>query len=76
MKLTIGISMKKSNEYLYGEDIEVPEIPQEIVVRRIELLNEHLEEILAEPYFSREAFRCNAVIKALSFWENINNKDI
>jgi len=40
----------KTNEYLYGKDVEVPEIPPEVKMRRIELLNEKLEELLDVPF--------------------------
>jgi len=39
-----------TNEYLYGKDIDVPEIPEDIIMRRIELLKEHLEELLEHSY--------------------------
>jgi len=63
-----------ANEYLYGEEVEVPEIPQEVVVRRLELLKEHLAELLDHTYYDRDAARCNAVLKAIKFWENINKE--
>lgn len=74
MKLIIDTYMKKSNEYLYGEDIEVPELPQEFVMRRVELLNEHLTELLEVHYDSRDGKRCNDVMKAIDFWSSINDK--
>ena len=61
-------------EYLYGTDVEVPEIPQEIIVRRIELLKEHLGELLEHSFYTRDNKRVNAVLKAIKFWEDINNK--
>jgi len=58
--------------YLYGEDVEVPEIPNEIIVRRLELLNDHLTELLEVPWMTRDAEKCNAVLKGIKFWETIN----
>ncbi len=64
-----------TNEYLYGEGVEVPEIPQEIIVRRIELLKDNLATLLDHSYYVRDGVRCNSIIKAIKFWETINNKD-
>jgi len=64
-----------TNEYLYGEDVEVPEIPQEIIMRRIELLKDNLAELLDHSYYTRDGDRCNKILKAIRFWETINNKD-
>jgi hypothetical protein len=60
--------------YLYGEDIEVPEIPADVVMRRIELLKEHLAELLEHSYHTRDGVRCNAIIKAIKFWENLDKE--
>ena len=46
-------------EYLYGEDAEVPEIPAEVVMRRIELLKDNLEELMK---------RCSDIEEAIDFW--------
>ena len=64
----------KTNEYLYGEGVEVPEIPAEIKVRRIELLNERLNELLEVPYHMRNSIRVKAVMCAIEFWENIDKE--
>lgn len=64
-----------NNEYLYGEDVEVPDVPQEIIMRRVELLKEHLEVLLDHSVYMRDGQRCNAVIKAIKFWEDINKDD-
>jgi len=66
----------KDNTYLYGEDVEVPSIPEEIIMRRTEALKEHLHELLDHSYHIRDGERVSAVIKAIHFWENINNKDL
>lgn len=62
----------KNNAYLYGEDVEVPEIPAEVIVRRIELLKEHLEELLEIDYKTRDLERIRHVVKAISFWEKLS----
>ena len=59
-------------EYLYGKDVEVPSIPADIIMRRVELLNDNLEELLDVPFFKRDGLRVNAVIKAKEFWLKIN----
>ena len=41
----------------------------------VELLNEHLADLLDHSYHIRDAVRCNDVLKAIRFWENINKKD-
>ncbi len=64
-----------TNEYLYGEEVEVPEIPQEIIMRRIELLKDNLAELLDHSYYTRDGARVEKVLKAIRFWETINNKD-
>lgn len=63
----------KTNIYLYGEDAEVPDIPPEVIVRRIEALKDNLEELLEVDYHIRDGARCNSIIKAIKFWENIND---
>ena len=62
----------KTNAYLYGEDVEVPEIPQEIVAKRIEALNDNLEKLQNVHYLERDMERIRAVIKAIRFWLNID----
>ncbi len=65
--------LRHCNQYLYGEDAEIEPIPNELLVRRLEALNDNLRELLTKHYFDREEMRINAVIKAIDFWENINN---
>ena len=67
--------MLKSNMYLYGVD-EVPEIPQTVVVQRLVLLQGELKKLLDVHWLKRDATRCNAVLKAISFWQQINDKEI
>ena len=67
------VVVAKDNAYLYGEDVEVPTIPQDIVMRRIELLKDNLAELLNHSFYTRDGDRCNAVLKAIKHWESINN---
>ena len=62
----------KDNIYLYDTD-DVPEIPNEIIVRRLELLKDNLAELLDHSYHTRDTARVNALLKAIKFWENIND---
>ena len=63
----------KSNEYLYGVE-EVPDIPREIIVRRIELLEDNLEELLKVDYRERNGKRVRDIRNAIMFWETINER--
>jgi len=63
--------VKHSNAYLYGEDIEVPEIPADIIARRLAALADNLEELLNHSYYDRDQARVNAVLKAIKFWNTI-----
>jgi len=66
--------MKKSildDEYLYGSDVEVPEIPRDIIMRRIEILRDNLEKLLNHSYHIRDNDRVRAILKAISFWGKI-----
>jgi len=65
----------KTNNYLYGKEIEVPEIPNDIVMRRVELLKEHLSELLDQSYHTRDACRVSRVLKAIDFWTRIQKVD-
>ena len=63
----------KDNSYLYGDNVEVPTIPQDIIDKRVELLKAHLEKLLNHSYYTRDTTRVNKVIKAIDFWEKIND---
>ena len=63
-----------TNEYLYGTEVEVPEIPAELIVRRLELLNDNLELLLEVDYRVRDNERVAKVIDAIKFWETLNVK--
>jgi hypothetical protein len=64
----------KDNSYLYGEGVVVPLIPKETVDERIAILRAHLDELLEVDWRVRDGVRCNAIIKAIKFWENLNDK--
>ncbi len=61
----------KKQEYLYG-DVEVCTIPEDVIMRRVEALKDHLDELLKIDYSARDFNRVNNIVKAISFWENIN----
>jgi len=61
----------KTDEYLYGEGVEVPEIPRDIIMRRVELLREHLEILLNHSFHTRDEVRVKAIFDAIRFWEKI-----
>ena len=63
-----------SNDYLYKEGTDVPEIDSYVVMRRLEMLQEHLTELLAVDYRLRDLERTNAVVRAVNFWEHISSK--
>lgn len=64
----------KKNSYLYGHGVEVPEIPQEVIVRRLELLQENLDALLKLPPDLRDRTRIHYIHKAIHYWENINEE--
>ena len=66
----------KTNSYLYGEGVEVPEIDSYVIVRRIELLKEHLDDLMEEHYLERDTEKVRAILKAIDFWSKINEKEI
>ena len=62
-----------SKEYLYG-DAEVEPIPEELIVRRVEVLKEHLSELMVVPMMERDTKRYTAVLSAIDFWEKLNEQ--
>ena len=60
-----------TNMWLYGTE-DVPSIPEDVVAERLELLQHQLFLLNNEDYNLRDLEKRNAVIKAISFWENIN----
>ena len=65
---------KLTDEFLYGKGVEVPHIDPLVIVRRIELLNENLEELMEVQYLARDWSRVNAIIKAKTFWDKFDGK--
>ena len=67
--------MAKTNEYLYGKDVEVPLLDSEVVMRRIELLKEHREELYKPHYSKRDEAHIRDVSNAISHWENMQKEN-
>jgi len=63
-------------EYLYGKSniLKIDKVPEKLIKQRIKILNEHLSEMLDVHYTKRDTNRINAVLKAISFWKNINKQ--
>lgn len=59
------------NEYLYGL-YKPMSVPQEIIDDRVEALHKELEVQINVSFMQRDGNRCNAIIKAIKFWEDIN----
>jgi len=67
----------QSNEYLYGKDVEIEEIPAEVILSRVTPLKEHLSALTNIPLANRtyeDMVRANAVSKAVKFWNDINKR--
>lgn len=66
--------MKKLSrkEYLYGEGVDVEPIPEHVVMRRIEALKEHLDNLLEHSCYTRDTRRCNEVFAAIKWWQNLD----
>lgn len=60
--------MKTSNLELYGTE-DVPVIPADIIMRRIELLDDRLHDLYEVPYMQRDMKTIHKVEKAVKFWE-------
>jgi len=65
---------KLTDDYLYGKNVEVPHIDPLVIMRRIELLNENLEELMEVQYLARDWSRVNSIIKSIRFWETFDGK--
>jgi hypothetical protein len=61
-----------SNIYLYNTE-EVPEIPAHVIMRRLELLDDHLGELLEVSYMQRDLKKIRDVENAIKFWEEMGN---
>jgi len=59
----------QSNHYLYSY-WKVPKIPQEVIDARIKILSSELREELGLMAYNQ---RIGKLLKAITFWENINN---
>ncbi len=65
------------NSYLYGEGVEIPDIPAEILLTRITPLKEHLEEMNEISFADRtyeDTIQMGEIHKAIDFWERINER--
>ena len=62
------------NNYLFGEEVEVPEFSQYVINMRLSLLNKHLAKLLSVHYSERDNERINAIHKAISWHEKINEQ--
>jgi len=58
-------------EYLYGK-IEVPLVPEDVISKRLQALNENLSKLLDIHYLGRDVERIRDIQKAIKLWENIN----
>ena len=65
-----------TNRYLFGEDRvdEIPEFDSLVLVRRIELLNEHLSELLQVNYRDRDEHKIRDVLKAITWHEDMKRR--
>lgn len=61
-----------SNLELYGTE-DVPEVPQDIVCRRLELLEDRLSDLLEVHYTLRDLEAVSMVRKAILHWQQIND---
>jgi len=57
--------------YLYGTN-EVPEVPEDIIMRRVILLEDHLDGLLEVNYFERDTVRINKIMKLIELLKTIN----
>ena len=75
--IEVVIKTMKTNAYLYGDDVEVEEIPAEVILSRVTPLQEHFDELSDIPFNQRtypQIIQMNEVARAIDFWNNINNK--
>lgn len=70
-KYLISNKEVSQQDYLYGEDVEVPSVSLEVIERRIKLLELNLERLLDHSFFTRDERRVDAVLKAIKFWERL-----
>ena len=60
-----------TNEYLYGEDIDIPPLDIVVLQQRIELLKTNLSILLDHSYHIRDNKRVSDVLKAIDFYEDL-----
>ena len=60
------------NAYLYGEGVEVPELDTHMIIRRIELLEEHRAALYNVHYMDREYEKISNIEKAITFWTKLS----
>ena len=68
------IKNKIKNNFIYLYNVEeehVPKIPEDIIKKRIQLLETNLKNLLDVHYLKRDSKRINSVLKAIEFWKNI-----
>ena len=69
--------MSLSSDYLYGKDVEVPDIPDDVIFSRVSLLREHLSKLNKIPFAERtydDIKQTNDVSKAIRFWNDLNGR--
>jgi len=67
----------KSNEWLYGKGITPEPIPEYVIMRRVESLDDHLTELQATPLPYRNWSRVKEVQDAIEWWSTLNsNKEV
>lgn len=64
-------TMVSQEEYLYGIGCEIEPIPAEITVRRVELIDDVIEEIQNQNYLERDMARMNSCLKAKKHWQSL-----
>lgn len=63
---------KKKNSFLYGDSHTPTKVPQEIIEERVDMLKANLKNLQKVHYLGRDGERCNTILKAIKFWETIN----
>ena len=58
---------------LYGDETP-PEIPAYVIMRRLEILNDRLADVLKEGYETRNLGTVRRIEKAIHFWSNIDKQ--
>ena len=64
----------KCNKYLYGEDTPMA-IPEEVINNRLTILRRRLNVVMSQDYMNRDYSLKNDLVRAIKFWENINNEN-